>query len=209
MNIDDLKDAWNNDEPGNMRLPISAAALGKTSSAIVKVRKNMKAEFIATLISYVVLFLFLFAHPHNALFFNISCILLFTLTILNAYYFSRFYIFYKSIGRYDLNMKDSVTRLAYELELNTELYKAYNFCIAPLAVLLTAGLIGSRQTADFVQSELTANSIISPGMLLTVCAIIVISFLLTYAGINFHVRLQYGKYLKELKQVMADLGRED
>ena len=67
MNIDDLKDAWNNDEPGNMHLPLSTAMLGKTSSAVVKVRKNMRSEFIATLVSYLVIFGLLFGKPVNAI----------------------------------------------------------------------------------------------------------------------------------------------
>ena len=38
MNIDDLKDAWNKDEPAGMHLPVSTAMLGKTSSAVATIK---------------------------------------------------------------------------------------------------------------------------------------------------------------------------
>jgi hypothetical protein len=209
MNIDDLKDAWNKDEPSGMHLPMSAAMLGKTSSAVGKIRKNMKSEFIATLIIYPLMFGFLFIHQQNVFFLNATCILLFTIMVLNAYYVFRFYVFYKSIGRYDLNMKNSVYKVAYELELNTELYKALNYCITPLMVLASFGLVCSKRTSNYIQHILTANTVLSPLMLLLVFFIILIVFIAMYIWINWYIRCLYGKYLAELKQIMDDLGTED
>ena len=156
MNIDDLKDAWNKDEPqGGLHLPMNSVMLGKTTSAIGKIRKNMKMEFIATVACYPVMFGLLIAFQHNIFLFNASCILLFAVMILNAYYASKFYTFYKSIERYDLNLKNTVYKVAYELELNTELYKAFNFCITPLFVLPSFGLVCNRKISDRIQQFIT------------------------------------------------------
>ena len=213
MNIDELKDAWNSDEPKGMKLPVSTAMLGKTTSAVERVRKNMKAEFIALLVSHVVLIVYivmmsLYGGSQASFFLNMISILLFTLLILNCFYYSRFYIFYKSISRYDFNMKDSIRKVAYELELNTEIYKTYNFCVTPLAVLVTITLISGKGVFDYIMHVLASNVFISSGNMIYVFANILISFLVTYYFINLHVRLQYGKYIKELKQVMNDLGDE-
>ena len=54
MNIDELKDAWGQDEPKGMSLPVSTEALGKTTSVVGSIRKKMKAEFIALLIVYAI-----------------------------------------------------------------------------------------------------------------------------------------------------------
>jgi len=214
MNIDDLKDAWSKDEPAGMHLPMSTEMLGKTSSAVHRIRKNMKTEFVATLISYILLIALIISmrflvgpSTQTVFFLNITGILLFTILILNFYYFSRFYIFYKSISRYDFSMKDSIRKIAYELELNTEIYKTYNFCVAPMTVLITITLIGGKGVFDALMNILATSGFLSGNMLM-VFATIIISFSVTYFFVNKHVRLQYGKYQDELKRIMDDLGGE-
>jgi len=208
MNIDDLKDAWGNDEPKGMHLPDNTAMLGKTSSAIERIRKNMKAEFIATLVSYGIILFFMFERPQISFLFNLSSILFCVILILNFHYFARFYTFYKSINRYDLSMRESIRKITYELELNAEIYKTYNFSVAPLAVLITLTLTCSPKTAGYMEHILDGNTFISPGTMLLVFSVILISFIITYACIGLHVRHQFGKYITALKQVMNDLGDE-
>lgn len=209
MNIDDLKDAWNQDEPTGMHLPISTATLGQTTSAIAKIRSNMKKEFIATMISYLAMFGFLFFYQQNAFFFATASVLIFTLMIPNGYYFFKFYVFYQSMGYYDLNVKNSIRKVAYELELNIELYKAYNLCITPLAVLITFGLVCGKKTFDLIQHILSASLAVSPGMMVMILSGILISFVIIYGCISLSVRSLYGKYLAELKKVADDLEREE
>jgi hypothetical protein len=206
MNIDELKDAWNQDEPKGMHLPVSTAMLGKTTSAIKRIRRNIKAEFFACLVCYGALIILMF---QSSSFFNITSIFLFIILVLNCYYFFRFYIFYKSIGRYDLNMRESIRKITYELELNIEIYKTYNFCVTPLAALVAIMLITGKVAFDYIWHVLASDTFISSGNLLFTFAIILISFIVTYICINIHVRLQYGKYLEELKRVMEDLGGEE
>ena len=206
MNIDELKDAWNQDEPKGMRLPVSTAMLGKTTSAIKRIRRNIKAEFFACLVSYGALIILMF---QSSSFFNITSIFLFIILVLNCFYFFRFYIFYKSIGRYDLNMRESIRKITYELELNIEIYKTYNFCVTPLAALVAIMLITGKIAFNYIWHVLASDTFISSGNFLFAFAIILISFIVTYVCINIHVRLQYGKYLGELKRVMDDLGDEN
>jgi len=208
MNIDDLKDAWKNDEPTGMHLPLSTELLGKSTMAVNRIRKNMKSEFIATLVSYAVILFFMFGRPQISFLFNIASILVFTIFVLNCFYFLRFYIMYKRIGGYELNTRSSISKLTYELELNTEIYKTYNFAVAPLAVLITITLICSNATSSFIQHIFAANSYLSLSTLLIVFLVILISFALTYIGVNYHIRLQFGKYIEHLKHLMNDLESE-
>jgi hypothetical protein len=215
MNIDDLKEAWSQDEPGGMSLPISTEALGKTTSAVARIRKNMKSEFIATLVSYclmvglIVWLRFLLGPGTQITFFsNIMSILIFTILILNFYFFSRFYLFYKSISGYDISLRDSIRKIAYELELNTEIYRAYNFCMMPLAVLITLAFIGGKDIFDSFMHALASSAFLSVNMLSALAGIL-ISFLVTYYFVNLHIRLTYGKYLAELKRVMDDLATNE
>jgi len=213
MNIDDLKGAWGADEPEGMHIPMSNEMLGKTSSAIATIRKNMKTEFIAALTSYIlmmVLIVFLRFEvgpgPQTVFFLNIMSILVFTILILNFYFFSRFYVFYKSISGYDFTIRESIRKMCYELELNTEIYKTYNVCVTPIAVLITLTFIGGKGMFDAFMHALASNGLMS-GIMLSALAVILISFAATYFFVNLHIRLKYGKYLAELKQLADDLGR--
>src|ERR1700759_3165297 len=151
MNIDDLKGAWGKDEPAGMQLPDAGVILGKTTSAVDKIRKKMRSEFIATLVSYALIIGFIvfmsenFKGTQQGIFFlNAISLLLFTILLLNGYFFAKFYLFYKGIGRYDLATRESVRKIAYELELNTEIYKTYSISVMPLAVLITFTLAGGK-----------------------------------------------------------------
>jgi uncharacterized membrane protein (DUF485 family) len=208
MNIDDLKDAWNHDEPKGMQLALSTAALGKTNSAIGRIRRNMKSEFIAVLISYIFFVSLMFYGIHSAFVFNVASVFMFIILLLNGFYFFRFYLFYKSISRYDLNMKTSIRKITYELELNTEIYKTYNFCITPVVVLISFILLYGNKGTGFMRYVLASNAFTSPWSLLIAFSVILISFTITYVCIYFHVRLQYGRYINELKQIMNDLDDE-
>src|SRR5258708_1964605 len=163
MNIDDLKDAWNKDEPSGMHLSVSMALQRETTSAIGKIRRNIKREFIATLISYLMMLVFLFSYQQNPFFFVAASSLIFTLMIPNAFFFFRFYVFYKSISHYDMNVKKSIRKMTYELELNIALYKSYNICITPLATLIVFGLACGKKTFDLIQHIMSNTITVSPG----------------------------------------------
>jgi uncharacterized membrane protein (DUF485 family) len=208
MNIDELKAAWNNDEPGGMHLPVSTAMLGKTKSAVGKIRRNMKTEFIAVLVSYTMFVALMFYGVQSVIFFNVASIFMFIIIVLNGFYFFRFFLFYKSISRYDLNMKNSIRKVTYELELNAEIYKTYNFCVTPLAVLISFILLCGNNGLGIMRYLLASNVLTSHWNLLIAFAVILISFIITYICVNHHVRLQYGKHINELKQIMDDLGDE-
>ena len=210
MNIDDLKDAWNSNEQNEpySNLPLNNALSAKTSSATAKLRKNMRNEFIAVVISYIVILFFLFWRQHPPYLFSITYILLFIMLILNCYYFFRFYLFYKSVGNYSFSLKNAIRKVVYELELNIEIYKAYNFCITPMAVIVAFGLICGDKTAASIQYNLSAGHNIQPVVLFIIFANILISFIAVYISIYWHVKLMYGKHLTELKQVMTDLESE-
>ena len=208
MNIDELKDAWDKDEPQGMHLPLNTEMLGKTTSVVARIRKNMKTEFIALVICYVIIILFLFEGAQSSFFFDMTKILLFSILLLNCFYYFRFYIFYKTIGRYDLNIKNSLRKIVYELELNSEIYTTYSFSAMPLSILTAIALIGSKINLAHMSHVLTPGSGISMGAMLVIFAIILISYIITYFFISLHVRVTYGKYLSELKQVMNDLGED-
>lgn len=206
MDLDELKDAWKQDKPQDLPLQVSTALHRKTSSAITKVRKNMRNEFIMVTAAYLVLllfFLFPLKNQTTTPSMTIAGILLSILLLLNCFYFFRFYLFYRSTGRYDYNARESIRKVAYDLELNTEIYKTYNFCVGPLGVLAAIMMVKGKFLSAYIQHITNA-----PGYLLSMFTILLFSFAITYMCLEWHVHQMYGKYLRELKQVMNDLEKE-
>ncbi|MGZ3776923.1 MAG: hypothetical protein ACXVI9_04855 [Mucilaginibacter sp.] len=209
MNIDELKDAWGQDEPKGMSLPVSTEVLGKTTSVVGSIRKKMKAEFIALVVVYAIIIGFLFSGDQSSFFIDMIKILLFSILLLNGFYYSRFYVFYKTIGRYDLNIKSSLRKIVYELELNAEIYKTYSFSAMPFSMLTAGAFIASKMDIIHMRNVFAHGSSMSGHIMLWICSTILVSYIITYFLIGLSVRLTYGKYIDALKQVMNDLGEED
>ena len=205
MNIDDLKGAWKSEDPGALNFSQDVFK-GKTSSVIVKIRRTMRNELIATVISYFIMIWFLFRHPQSPFIFNFACVMLFSLTLLLGYYFVRFYLFYISIEKYDANLKQSVSKAAYELELNMELYKAFNLCTTPLVVIIALGVVWGKGATDYITTIFSTYLTVSSA--LVILGSIIVAFLATYFLIVLHVNRSYGKHLRSLKAIMADLESE-
>ncbi len=208
MNIDELKDAWSQDEPQGLNLPLSTEMLGKTTSVIGKLRSKMKAELISLLVCYVFIIAMLFWRVKSPLFFNITSILLFSIIVINGFYCFKFYVFYKTIGRYDLSVASSIRKIVYELELNTEIYKTHSFSVIPLSILAALTLMGSKVRVDQMPAVLASNGFISFTAMVVIFVIILISFAVTYLFTNLYVRSSYGKALHDLKCIVSDLGED-
>ncbi len=208
MNIDELKDAWGQDEPKGMRLPLSTELLGKSTSVVESIRKKMKAEFIALLICYTIMILFLFSGDQSSFFIDMIKILLFSILLLNGFYYFRFYVLYKTIGRYDLNMKSSLRKIVYELELNAEIYKTYSFSAMPFSLLTAGAFVASKLNFIHMYNVFAPGSSVSVHTMVWICSTILVSYIVTYLVISLTVRLTYGKYIDALKQILNDLGEE-
>ncbi|HEX6427782.1 MAG TPA: hypothetical protein VF008_08860 [Niastella sp.] len=207
MNFDNLKDAWANDKTEDPHLPFTNVPVGKTSSAISKIRQNMKREFNLQIIGFILLTLPLLGSSKNALSVFIVSIAIFVLLIQTVYYYYRFYLFYKATGRYDLSIKKSIYKIIYELELNIEIYKTFNYCAMPLIILIIIG--DSTNLTTFFQQKVADGSILNHTFLLFIFLVLVGSQIIISFFLNLHIRLRYGRHLAELKRIMEDLETEE
>jgi hypothetical protein len=209
MNFDDLKNSWADATVEDMPSLIEHLPLEATSPAVNKIRRNMRNEFIAQVLSYWVIIIVFIAVSKTALSILIVILSTFILLMQTGYYFWRFYIFYRQISRYDLSLKKSIRKFIYELELNIEIYKTYSFCAMPLATLAGLAILAPHVVTAFVRYLIDSGSWISPGPLVLTAIILVISQGITAFFVNLHIKIQYGRYLKELKTLMDDLEAEE
>jgi hypothetical protein len=106
-------------------------------------------------------------------------------------------------------MKSSLRKIVYELELNTEVYKTYSFSAMPLSILTAGAFIAGKLNIIHLPNIFAHGNGIPANLMLWICLTILVSYVITYFLISLSVRLTYGKYIEELKQIMNDLGEDD
>jgi hypothetical protein len=209
MNFDDLRDAWAKEKVETIPASTGTLPAHKTFSIVSKLRKNMKAEFIGQIAGYILVILIFLLVSKTTLSVFIVWISTFILFLQSAYYFYRFFLFYKAAGRYDLGIRHSIRKIIYELELNIEIYKTYSFCAMPLATLTGIAILGGGAISAFFREILLNGSLVRFRPLFFFCIIIFIIQIVGSIFLNLHIRLQYGGCLRELKKIMVDLETEE
>jgi hypothetical protein len=208
MNFDDLKDAWAGDMTDVPPLPVRDIPLKKVGSSLAGIRGNMRREFIAHAAAYVATIIFFLLFCKTAFAVYMGSVIIFILLMQSGYYFFRFYLFYKASGRYDLSVVRSIRKIIYELELNIQIYKTYNFCAMPLAILATIAIIAG-DSITLLPGHISSGILVKPVSLLWVFLILGVSQAITVFFLNLHIRLQYGRYLADLKAVVYELETDE
>ena len=202
MNFDELKDAWAKEAVPPGKLSAELTARGR--SAIDHIRRNMRMELLWTLISYVLLLLFLLFYSHT----RWSLLLLCTASFLfmqTFYYFFRFFLFYRRTERYDWGLRKSLRQFVYEFELNMEIYKTYAFCVTPVAWLLWMAIMDSGGWMGFLQGFACGDVPFSVGKVTWIVVVLVLGQAFGVLGLKAHLRRKYGRYLIELKNVVEEM----
>lgn len=201
MNFDDLKDAWAKEpvEGSSPTLPTE-----KTVSAVTRIRRNMRNEFIGTVISFSITLVIILMSGFNHLTFLVVCTAAF-LFVQTGYYFTRFVLFYRRMERYDLGLKKSLRKIVYELELNIEVYKTYSFCIVPTTILLWIAIMSASSWGKFMKDFICGDVPGSMHKMVWVVATFLFAQAMVAFIMNFQVKTKYGRHLTELKRVLDDL----
>lgn len=205
MNFDELRDAWAKEPIDGGAIP--ALPSKKTLTAISRIRSNMRTEFVFTLIAYglTAVFILGFARSHISILIVCAAAFMFTQA---AYYFTRFFLFYRRTGRYDLSLKGSLRKIVFELELNMEVYRTYSFCVTPLACLLSLAVLDATGITNFMKLFACSDTPVGAGNLLWIIVTLLIAQVIGAFFLNLHLKLQYGSYLRDLKRTLDDLEAE-
>jgi len=201
MNFDQLKDEWNKDEVTSNHVSENMLKMKEAHTPIDSIRKKMKHEFFGQLISLLFLAfvpkIFGFTDELKniyILFYAIICGFM-------AYYFFKFYVFYKH--SYDLSMdsRKNLLWFYYEMRLNLELYKALTYIVGFILLSFSAIALFAIK-GDFLTKLLSKLSI-------TYIAInAVVTILLIGVITELWAKFYYGKYLKRIKAIVDSIDEE-
>lgn len=201
MNFDQLKDEWNKDEVTSNHVSENMLKMKQAHTPIDQIRKKMKHEFFWQILSLIIMAfapkILRFSQELDQvymIFFAIVC-------GFTAYYFFKFYTFYKHSYNLSLDSRKNLLWFYYEMKLNTELYKAHTYIVAfiylsfiSVALFLINGnvILKLLEKVPFMYIAINAAA--------TILVIGIVT--------ELWAKLSYGKHLKRLKLILDSIDEE-
>lgn len=201
MNFDELQSAWHSDKGNDIVVPDSVTKLRSVATPVQRIRKNMRMEFVVMLCLIIgipflrVMYKELAPMPFYAMYV--------ALIILTIFYYIKFYLFYKRLDAATLNSKDSLYEVYYDIKLNIEMYRSFNYSVIPLLLLYQVMVIMSLppvKAAAFASRQ--AYFIVIFSIVFLFVVVIAIAF------VELWIKYFYGNYLQQVQKVLNELKEE-
>lgn len=133
MNIDDLKDTWHRENLESTP-EISTEQRKSMNLPLEKMRKNMRVEFWSTVGLFVFAFALMTVSTAPFKFNFYISLLVASMMVVTAFYFSKFFKLYREMGNPSLNTFDGLKDLLHQLELNKQYYLSFYVAFVPFLV---------------------------------------------------------------------------
>ncbi|KQS37049.1 hypothetical protein [Pedobacter sp. Leaf194] len=202
MNFDDIKNDWGADGIEDTAISVDMLKIKQARTPVDIIRRKMKHEFNYQIIALVLMaaipYLFGFAAIMTTVYLTFYAVICgFT-----AYYFFKFYRFYKNSYDMTMDSRKSILWFFYEMKLNIELYKALTYIIAFIGLAFIAVYLFIERSTVFARI-LTK---LSPVYLILNCFI---SILVIGAITEMWAWFYYGRYLNRVKKIVDELDYEN
>lgn len=202
MNFDDIKNEWHASDSDEINISADMLKIKEARMPIDIIRRKMKHEFNYQIIALIIMALLPYIlgfSPNMKLmylaFYAITC-------GFTAYYFFKFYQFYKHSYDMSLDTRKSILWFYYEMKLNVELYKALTYIIAFIGLAFISVYLFIEKASIFARLV----SKLSPVYILLNCFV---TILIIGAITELWAWYYYGKYLKRVKKVVDELDFEN
>ncbi|HEY1163542.1 MAG TPA: hypothetical protein VGE90_00210 [Chitinophaga sp.] len=202
MNFDELQSAWHSDKGNDVVVPDSVTKLRSVATPVQRIRRNMHREFVIML-CIIIAFPFFPLTVAKGLALAPFYAMYAAMVILTTFYFIKFYLFYKRLNAVTFNSKDSLYEVYYDIKLNIEMYRSFNYSIIPLILLYQVMLLMNQppvKAAAFANRQTYFIIIFSITFLFFTA--------ISMAFVELWTRYFYGNYLKQVKKVLDELKEE-
>ncbi|MFC3562760.1 hypothetical protein [Pedobacter jamesrossensis] len=202
MNFDEIKNEWNAKNEQEDNISENMLQIKQARTPIDIIRKKMKHEFIYQLLALIIIALLPYLLNFSAEM-KLAYLAFYAITCgFTAYYFFKFYRFYKNSYDMSLDSRKNILWFYYEMKLNIELYKALTYIIAFIGLAFFALYLFLEKATTF--SKIMSK--LSPTYLILNCFI---SILIIGVITELWAWHYYGKYLKRVKTVIDELDFEN
>lgn len=199
MNIDELKNAWNEDVSDETP-EISIEHTNKINLPLEKIRKNMRMEFWSTVGILIFGFLVVWVPVPEAPFkfkFYLT-VLLFSMVIVVSFFFSKFFKLYRDISNPMQKTYESLQDLMFQFKLNEQYYLSFMLSFVPFLVcelIIVIEFIPHRVPLSDFKIATTIISTLAIGL-----------FGLFLLG-KYWYKGFYGKYVNQIENLLNELKK--
>lgn len=200
MNFDQLKNEWSNEEAKSPVVSEKTLKIKEANTPIDKIRKKMKSEFFVQIFALIAI-AFMPRLFHLSTETKLIFVAFYALAVgFTAYYFLKFYVFYKNAYNLAIDTRKNLLWFYYEMKLNIELYKALTYMLGliSLAGFMACILFYKGDAISLDQKNLTFMIV-----LISFSSIFIIGL-----ATEVWAKHYYGKDLKSIKSVIDQLDDE-
>ncbi len=198
MNIDELKNAWNEDDSFEETPEISIEQKNKINLPLEKIRKNMRMEFWSTVGIFVFAFTVIALSPGPFKFKFYITILIASMVFVTFFFFSQFFKLYKNMSEPIMKTYDGLKDLLYQFNLNKQYYLSFYLAFVPFLVCEIIIVL------EFIPrpvplSDLKIACILIGTMIITMPLLFLIG--------KYWFKAFYGKYIQQIESLVNELKK--
>jgi hypothetical protein len=196
MNIDELKNTWNQDDSFDGTPGISMEQKNKINLPLEKIRSNMRMEFWSTIGIFIFAFtvIALSSGPFKFKFY--ITILIASMVFVTFFFFSQFFKLYKNMSSPMMKTYDSLKDLLHQFDLNKQYYLSFYLCFVPFLVCEIIIVL------EFIPRPVPLSHLKIAGILIG--SILIVMPLLFFIGKWWFSRL-YGKHIRQIESLVNEL----
>lgn len=197
MELDNLKSLWNKEDVSETP-EISPEKQRQLHHPLERIRKNMRYEFWSTvvLMPFILVGIWFFPLPFR---FNLYIeILVISMTLVTAFFFTKFFKLYKEISNPALGTLDSLKDLLHQFDLNKQYYLSFYLSFVPFFVCEMIIIIESiPYTHHYTNGYLT----------LVFLGSVLFGLSMLYFIGNWWFQHFYGKYIKKIEVLVEEMKK--
>jgi len=198
MELDNLKSLWNKEDVSETP-EISPEKQRQMHHPLERIRKNMRYEFWSTVVLMPIILMIIWFSPLPFRFNLYLEILVISMTLVTAFFFSKFFKLYKEISNPTLGTLDSLKDLLHQFDLNKQYYVSFYLSFVPFFVCEMIIVLESiPQTHNYSNTMLTIVFLSSVAFGLTM-----VYFIGTVWFKHF-----YGKYINKIEKLLEEMKKD-
>jgi len=197
MDLDNLKSLWNKEDVSDTP-EISKEKQRQIHHPLERIRRNMRYEFWSTIIMLPIILVVIWFFPLPFRFTLYIEILVISMAIVTAFFFTKFFKLYKEISNPALGTLDALKDLLHQFELNKQYYVSFYLSFVPFFVCeMIIVLEFIPHTHDYSNTVLAMVFIGSVAFGLT---------MVYFIGMAWFKHF-YGKYIRKIEILVAEMKR--
>jgi hypothetical protein len=198
MNIDELKNTWNQDDSFEETPKISIEQKERINLPLEKIRKNMRMEFWSTVGIFVFAFALIAVSPGPFKFKFYITILIASMVFVTFFFYSQFFKLYKNMGNPMMNTYESLKDLLHQFQLNKQYYLSFYLAFVPFLVCEIIIVL------EFIPRPVPLSDL---HIAITLIGTMVITMPLLFIIGKWWFNKFYEKYIVQIKNLVKELGQ--